>query len=435
MTTSAPPLTVVICADHASITGGQAKVAIDSALGLHHSGVKTIYFAAAAPVDQRLYDAGVEVVCLGQTDLLGAASRAKAMLQGTWNGLASRALGELLAQLPKQNTIVHVHGWARALSPSIARPIRASGLPAVYTVHEYFLFCPTGGFYNYPDNHICALTPLSPACFATHCDQRNYARKVWRGARLLLAKNFARLPQVFSDYVCISNFQREIVAPYLPSGARMTQISNPIDAPDLGPKESPAAGDFVFVGRLSPEKGVFLFAEAAERLGVTAVFVGDGPLAAELRQRFPSARLLGWRDGAGVRDAMRAAKALVFPSLWYEGQPLTVLEAKALGTPVIIADRCAGRDEIEHEVSGLWFSAGDAGALQAAMARLNDPALAARLSRGAYESYWREPPTLARHVERLTALYHDMLARAGRGRRDGGLFAAAKAVDAAPSND
>ena len=95
MPTSAPPLTVVICADHASITGGQAKVAIDSALGLHQSGVRTIFFAAAAPVDQRLYDAGVEVVCLGQTDLLGAASRAKAMLQGTWNGLASRALGAI----------------------------------------------------------------------------------------------------------------------------------------------------------------------------------------------------------------------------------------------------------------------------------------------------------------------------------------------------
>ena len=99
MPPSAPPLTVVICADHASITGGQAKVAIDSALGLRQSGVRTIFFAAAAPVDQRLYDAGVEVVCLGQTDLLGAASRAKAMAQGTWNGLASKALGQLLARL------------------------------------------------------------------------------------------------------------------------------------------------------------------------------------------------------------------------------------------------------------------------------------------------------------------------------------------------
>jgi hypothetical protein len=47
----------------------------------------------------------------------------------------------------------------------------------------------------------------------------------------------------------------------------------------------------------------------------------------------------------------------------------------------------------------------------------------------------RDPATLARHVERLTALYRGMLARAGRRRRAGGLYAAAKAVDAAPSND
>jgi hypothetical protein len=69
------------------------------------------------------------------------------------------------------------------------------------------------------------------------------------------------------------------------------------------------------------------------------------------------------------------------------------------------------------------------------MARLDDSASDARLSGGAHESYWRDPPTLARHVERLTALYRDTLTRAGQGRRGGGLYAAAKAVDAAPTND
>lgn len=404
------PLTVVICADHGSITGGQAKVAIESALGLKQGSARVIFFAAAAPVDARLREAGVEVVCLGQTDLLGNASRAKAMLQGTWNSAASKALGELLAGLPKQNVIVHVHGWARALSPSIARPIAASGLPAVYTVHEYFLFCPNGGFYNYQKDEVCSLKPLSASCFATNCDQISYPRKIWRGGRLLMAKRLARLPAVFSDYICLSDFQRGVIGSYLPAGARVTRISNPIDAPDLGPKENPAAGEFIFVGRLSPEKGVFLFAEAAAKLGVPATFVGDGPLKEELRARFPNARLLGWQDSENVRQAMRAARALVFPSLWFEGQPLTVLEAKALGTPVIVADQCAGRDEIEDGVSGLWFASGDAGALAGAMSRLSDAGLVTRMSQAAYESYWRAPATLIRHVERLDALYRDMLA-------------------------
>lgn len=404
-------LTVVICVDHASVTGGQAKVAIESALGLKAFGARPILFAAAAPVDPRLVEAGVEVVCLGQHDLLGNPSRAAAALQGTWNLRAAGALAELLARLPRDETIVHVHGWAKALSPAIAAPIRASGLPAVYTVHEYFLFCPNGGFYNYQKNEVCKLTPLSSACCATHCDSRNYSRKLWRSARLTVAQSVARLPQVFSDFICISNCQQQIVAPFLPDGVRVHRVSNPIEAEDLGRKSDPASGDVIFVGRLSAEKGAFLFAEAAERAGVTPTFIGDGPIADELRARYPQARFLGWLAPDKVRAAMRSARALVFPSLWYEGQPLTVLEAKAMGTPVVVSDVCAGREEIEDGATGLWFASGDAGALASALERLKDDALVSSLSHAAYDAYWRDPPTLTRHVERIVSVYRGMAER------------------------
>jgi len=405
------PLTAVVCVDHGSITGGQAKVAIESAIGLKHAGLRVIFFAAAAPVDTRLEQEGVEVVCLGQTDLLGNSSRAAAMAQGTWNTLAAKTLRELLARLPSDRAVVHVHGWARALSPSIGSAIAQSKLPALYTVHEYFLFCPNGGFYNYQTNAACSLTPLSLACFATHCDQINYVRKLWRGGRLLLANHIARLPHVFSDYVCISNFQRDVIAPFIPESARLHHVSNPIDAVDPGPKENPASGDFVFVGRLSPEKGPLLFAEAAARIGMTPTFVGDGPIAAEIAERYPQARLLGWKSPEEAAKTLRNARALVFPSLWYEGQPLTVLEAKAMGTPVIVSNGCAGREEVADEETGLWFRNGDAFALARAIGRLKDDATVARMSRAAYDDFWRDPPTLARHVERIVAIYDEMLAR------------------------
>jgi glycosyltransferase involved in cell wall biosynthesis len=405
------PLTAVLCVDHASVTGGQAKVAIDSALGLKAHGARPILFAAAAPVDQRLLDAGVEVVCLGQHDLLGNPSRAAAAFQGTWNLLAERKLGELLSTLPKDNTIVHVHGWAKALSPSIARPIAASGLPAVYTVHEYFLFCPNGGFYNFQTNEICPLTPLSSACLKTHCDSRNYPRKLWRSARLMVAQKYARLPQIFSDFICISNYQRQIVAPYLPKDVEVHLVSNPIECEDLGPKENPASGDVIFVGRLSPEKGALLLGQASARAGVSPVIVGDGVVMDELKASFPHMRFLGWQAPERVRTLMRGARALAFPSLWYEGQPLTVLEAKAMGTPVIVSDICAGREEIEDGVSGLWFRSGDVDALANALERLKDDDFVARLSKAAYESFWRDPLTLDRHVTRLMAVYDGMLDR------------------------
>jgi glycosyltransferase involved in cell wall biosynthesis len=403
--------TVVLCLDHASINGGLSKVAIDSALGLRRRGARPIVFAAVAPVDRRLVDVGVEVRCLGQHDILDNPSRLAAARQGVWNSEAAAALGALLASLPKERTLVHVHGWAKALSASIAAPIRASGLPAVHTLHDFFLHCPNGGFYDYRRNEVCRLEPMSLACWARNCDSRNYPFKLWRNGRQLVAERCAGLAEAFSDFILLSDTQQELVQRRLPAGCAVHRVRNPIEAEDIGPKSDPASGDYLYVGRLSPEKGLFLFAEAAERAGVTPVFIGDGPMAAELRRRHPGARLLGWQTPEATRAAMRAARALVFPSLWYEAQGMTALEAKAMGSPVIVSDICAAREHVEDGVSGLWFEAGRVEALARALERMKDDSLVARLSRNAYDSFWRDPPTLDRHVEETLSVYHAMLAR------------------------
>lgn len=407
------PLTVVIVLDHAFVSGGQSRVAFDSALGLKAAGHEPIIFAAAGPVDADLRRSGIDVICLDQSDLLHNPSKLAAAWQGIWNGTAAAALGDLLSTLPRGRTVVHVHGWAKAQSPAIAGPIAASGLPAVYTMHEFFMLCPNGGFYNYRTEQSCHLDPLSGACWATNCDSRSYPRKLWRNVRQTVMKDVAHLPEVFGDYVLISDLQREVVGNRLPAQARVHLVSNPIAALDRGPKRDAAQGPFTFVGRLSPEKGPLLFAEAARRLGVRPVFVGDGPLRDELAQRYPEAELRGWHDQDGVADAMRNARTLVFPSLWYEGQPLTVLEALALGTPVIVSDGCAGRDSVRHGETGLWFRRGDADDLAAAMAQLRHDGTAARLSLAAYQAFWRDPPTLARHAREIEAIYRTATCAAG----------------------
>lgn len=408
-------LTVVICLDHASVTGGQAKVAFDSAIGLKAAGHRPIVFAAAGPVDPLLRDNGIEVVCLGQTDLLGASSKMKGAAQGVWNSAARQGLGNLLAGMPPGRTIVHVHGWAKALSPSIAPAIRASGLPAIFTLHDYFLFCPTGGFYDYNAHELCERRPLGLSCLATNCDAVSYPRKVWRSARLAMANGIVGLRDVFSDFICISNVQRDIIAPYVPKTARLHAISNPVATDDLGPKADPSSGDMIFVGRISPEKGPLVFAEAARKAGMIPTFVGDGPAAAELREKYPEAKILGWQQPEDARKALRDARALVFPSRWYEGQPLTVLEAKASGTPIIVSDVCAGREEVIDGETGLWFKSGDADDLARALKALQDDDTIRRMSNAAHAAYWRDPPTLARHVERLEKAYRGMLASAPQG--------------------
>ncbi|WP_442756373.1 glycosyltransferase [Methylocystis sp. JAN1] len=403
--------TVVICVDHAYVSGGQSKVAIESAVGLKAAGARVIFFAACGPVDERLAAAGVEVVCLGQHDILGNPSRLAAARQGVWNARAAAVLEKTLDQLSYDRTIVHVHGWAKALSPSIAKPIRAANLPAVYTMHEYFLHCPNGGFYDFRKGAVCPLKPMSAACWLTNCDSRNYPFKLWRNVRMFVAQRVAHLAETFSDIVLLSDLQEKALAACLPTGAAIHRVTNPVEAEPLGRKADPRSGDFLFVGRLSAEKGAFLFAEAARRAGATPVFVGDGPIAAELQARFPQARLMGWKSPQQARQAMRAARALVFPSLWYETFGLTALEAKAMGTPAIVADGCAAREAVEDRVTGLWFKSGDADSLASAIRELKNDAAIAEMSGRAYDAYWAAPATLERHVAGTLAVYEEMLAR------------------------
>lgn len=395
---------IVIVADHAYINGGQAKVAIESAKGLAGRGYHVVYFAAVGPANGGLIEAGVETVTLDQPDVTSASSLARFGVQWLWNAKAARQLRDVLAVCDPNDTIVHVHGWAKALSPSIGPVLKSAQLKCVFTMHEYYLACPTGGFYDYPAAHPCHRRPMSLDCISCNCDSRSYHRKLMRVGRHAVMQHSGLLDCI-GHVITISRLQRQILQPYLPAGAQYHEIANPIDVAPLGQKADSPPGDFVFVGRLSAEKGPMLFAEAARLAGQRAVFIGDGPQGAELRGRYPEASILGWKEPAEVRSLLRKARALVFPSVWYEGQPLTVLEALGLGTPVIVSDVCAGRESVEDGIDGRWFRSNDAASLAAAMQELSDDATARRMSQAAYDLYWTNPPTLKRHLDRLAAVY------------------------------
>ena len=399
---------VVLVADHASINGGQAKVAIESALGLAARGVRVSLFAAVGPVDPRLAPAGIRVVCLEQDDISTTRNKLAFAAQAIWNGAASRALARELAACDPRDTVVHVHAFAKALSPSIGTALRASGLPCLYTMHEFFLVCPTGGFYAYPEQRICHRTPMSASCIVANCDARSYPRKVARMVRHVGLTQVARLPELFSHVITISDLQERVVRPLMPQGTAFHRIDNPIAVAQAPLRDGPP-GDFLFVGRISTEKGAPIFAEAARQAGARAFFVGDGPERAALAARYPEAVMLGWRAADAVQELMRQARALVFPSVWYEGQPLTVYEALACGAPVIVSDACAGREAVVDGETGFWFRSGDPEALAAHLRSLSDDGLATRMSRAAYERYWAAPLSLDAHLDRLARVYETVM--------------------------
>jgi glycosyltransferase involved in cell wall biosynthesis len=99
---------------------------------------------------------------------------------------------------------------------------------------------------------------------------------------------------------------------------------------------------------------------------------------------------------------------LVFPSRCYETQGLVTPEAMSLGTPSIVSDGCAARAAVEDSVTGVWFKNNDVVSLAEAIRKLMDDDVVERMSVAAYEHFWREAPTLERHVAALSRIYSDM---------------------------
>ena len=400
---------VVVVTDTANVTGGSAKVALGSAIALARHGIRVYVFAAAGPAMPELTaEPNLSVICLEQPEALAHPAPLAGAVQGLWNAPAAKAMGALLATLVPEETVVHAHGWTKALSSSVLHEVRSRGFALTITLHEYFSVCPNGSFYLHNDRRICKLQPMGLACIATNCDSRSYAHKLYRVARQAVQERVAKVPSGIRHFITISSFSRAILEPYL-GDAHLHDIANPIEASDSGRVEVKANDRFIYLGRLSPEKGAELFARAARRAGARAVFIGGGPSEESLRAEFPEADFLGWLAPAAVTAELRRGRALVVPSLWYENAPLVVGEAAALGLPAIVADTCAARDMTVDGVTGLWFAGGDENALATALRAMGNADLAAMMGRAAYQRFWNDPPTMEKHVSSLLGVYEEIV--------------------------
>jgi glycosyltransferase involved in cell wall biosynthesis len=401
---------VVIVTDSLSVDGGSAKVALSSALALAESGLQVTVFAAAGQASNELAACrNLRFISTGQGEALASRDRLRGALRGLWNRTASAKMNALLATLDPQRTVVHVHSWTKALSSSVVASVVRAKFPLVLTLHEYFTACPNGCLYLHRDRRICTLRPMSLACITKDCDSRSYAFKLYRVLRGWIQRYAGSVPGGVRHFITVSQFSQHVLEPLLPVG-RFHSVANPVDAARGRRSDAENNTGVVFVGRLSAEKGGLLLAEAARLAGVHVTFVGDGPERAAIERANPQATVTGWVDRESVLTHLRAARALVVPSLWYETLGLVVLEAAALGTPAIVPRDTAPADLVRSGETGLSFARGNVAELAAQLRRLNDDALVGGMSRAAYDTFWSNPPTMDAHIRRLVTTYEDMLA-------------------------
>ena len=335
---------IVIVNDFDYVQGGASKVAIDTANLLSKQNYK-VYFFSAVHSDKSNLDKKVISVCTYQNEALHEKNKFKGFINGIYNFKAKNELKKLLKKLNKNETIIHFHGWTKALSSSVFDIAFKMDFKVVLTLHDYFTACPNGGYFNYKRTEPCSLRPLSWKCIKCNCDSRNYAFKIYRLIRQFVQNKIVKLNKKLTDVISISDFSEKILRKTLNTNINIHRVYNPIDIPVSNKKIDYKKNNyFLYVGRVSKEKGVDVFCKAATELKCEAIVVGDGPELDRLKNKYSNINFVGWKDTNEVVDFMKTAKALVFPSLWYETMGMTVQEAQNIGIPVIVNENTSASD-------------------------------------------------------------------------------------------
>ncbi|WP_448699631.1 glycosyltransferase family 4 protein [Mucilaginibacter sp. AW1-3] len=406
-------LKVIIVNDFGNINGGAAKIAVDTTVGLSREDIDVHYFCASGKINDALLSSErIHIQHLNQEVLLEATNKFKAIFQGLWNKGSEQAMFDLLKDFDPEKTIVHVHGWTKSLSVSCISAALQSGFKVVITLHDFFIYCPNGSFYNYPDKHICHKTPLSVGCITSNCDSRSYFYKMFRVNRSLIERNVFRKFKNKVNFIALSRLSYDVLKPYISKFKSTCFIENPIDVVKKPRVNILKNSKIIYVGRVSVEKGISYFCRAIESLNLTeALVVGEGPELNKLTNEHPTINFMGWQSKEQINKILEDVRVLVFPSVLYETYGLVVQEAASCGIPIIISDCTSAREIVTDGDNGLIFKSKNVPDLADKIKRIySDDDLAERLSKNAYDTFWSKDHTLKRYSLSLIDYYHQILA-------------------------
>jgi glycosyltransferase involved in cell wall biosynthesis len=322
----------------------------------------------------------------------GALSGIGAAVEIVWSLRSFREMAEVIAK--ERPDVAHFHNTFPLISPSAYYACARAGVPVVQTLHNYRLLCPAAKFLR--DGKVCE------ACLGRNVAWPGVVHGCYRGSRPATAAAAAMLAvhrgmgswQTKVDvYIALSEFARgKFIEGGLPAD-RIVVKPNFV-AGDLAVRTQPG-GYVLFVGRLSEEKGPQLLPSAwrGMQAKIPLRIAGDGPLLEKLSRDIGESslvhiELVGHRTLDEVRALMDGARFLIFPSLWYEGFPMTIAEAFAGGLPVVASQLGSMAEIVQHGVTGLHFEPGAATDLAAKVEwAWNHPEELARMGRAARAEY------------------------------------------------
>lgn len=316
--------------------------------------------------------------------------------RATWSIEAAREVRHAVDEF--EPDLVHVHNFFPLVSPSVFHVCHGMGLPTVLTLHNYRLLCPVATHFR--DGRVCedclgkkfAWPGVVHACYR---DSRLASGAV---AFMTAAHHLLGTWREKVDaYIALTRFgKKKFVEGGFPEERIHVKPNFLGFDPGVGQGER---SHFLFVGRLSEEKGIETLLRATASVDeIPLKIVGQGPLRGSVVEAATqtgkrNVAYLGRVPRERVFDLLRGSSALLFPSEWYEGFPLVLLEAFACGTPVIASRLGAAQEIVEEGRTGLLFEPGNSEDLARRMswaaAHPDQMRAMGRRAREEYEAYYK----------------------------------------------
>ncbi|RYY05996.1 MAG: glycosyltransferase, partial [Sphingobacteriaceae bacterium] len=234
--------------------------------------------------------------------------------------------------------LVHIHNLHFGGSPSVIYAIKRSKVPFVITLHNFRLLCPSGILFYNGKLFLDSLKHSFP-WKAVNLGVYKNSKLItfWLGLSMYIHQNLGTW-KTCNKYIVLNEHARKL---FLNSKLQLTEkqlIIKPNFSSVPTMQVQKREDHFLYVGRLSEEKGIMLLLSAFSAGTYKLKIAGDGPLKEDVisyASKYPNIEFLGSVNQAAILTLMQQCTALVFPSLWFEGMPLTIIEAFACGTPII----------------------------------------------------------------------------------------------------
>lgn len=296
----------------------------------------------------------------------GLLKQVKNLINYFYHFEAAKKIEQLI--LDEKPDLAHIHLMWGQITPSIFPVLKKYHIPILFTVHDYRIVCPA---YTFRDGNgrICEACQGRHfyKCFTHTCCKGSKMMSAIMAAEQYFRNVFFNPAKYIDGFIYVSNFARSIQEKYMPLLKSKPNITlyNFSTSIVCEPRTMPTDKYFLFFGRLSYEKGVMTLLKAFKDLPQCRLkVVGTGPKEEELKafardNGMKNVMFLGYKTGKELTDLVSNAYFVIVPSEWYENNPMTIIEAYSVGTPVIGA-RIGGIPEIVVDgQTGFRFESGN----------------------------------------------------------------------------